>query len=77
MSEQRLLERAGGAPRLSFAVHPPAGAARGAVLLTHGYGEHSGRYVEVISGWTQSGLVVASYDLRGHGHSEGHRGHVD
>ena len=64
-------------PALSWALHEPAGEPRGAVLLTHGYGEHSGRYGEVVRAWTGRGLIVATYDLRGHGRSEGDRGHID
>ncbi len=73
------LERAASrGPRLAFQVSAPEGAApRGAVLLTHGYGEHSGRYGEVVAAFVERGLVVASYDLRGHGHSGGPRGHIE
>jgi alpha-beta hydrolase superfamily lysophospholipase len=46
------------------------------VLLTHGYAEHSGRYDHVIDRWSDRGILVGSYDLRGHGDSEGIRGHV-
>jgi alpha-beta hydrolase superfamily lysophospholipase len=46
------------------------------VLLVHGYGEHSGRYRHVIDALLEAGLHVAFYDHRGHGHSEGHRGHI-
>lgn len=63
-------------PRLFFRWSLPAQAACGVVLLTHGYGEHSGRYSDVIAGWTARGLGVAAYDLRGHGHSAGPRGHI-
>lgn len=63
-------------PRLFFRLSAPAQAARGVVLLTHGYGEHSERYLEVIEGWTLRGLAVVAYDLRGHGRSEGARGHI-
>ncbi|MEM1025084.1 MAG: lysophospholipase [Myxococcota bacterium] len=50
---------------------------QGEVLLVHGYGEHSGRYAEVAESWTRRGLSVTAFDLRGHGRSEGPRGHVD
>ncbi|MCU0655229.1 MAG: lysophospholipase [Polyangiaceae bacterium] len=66
-----------GEPTLRYEVHAPEGKASGAVFLTHGYAEHSGRYRHVIDALTQRGLVVASYDLRGHGHSEGPRGYIE
>jgi alpha-beta hydrolase superfamily lysophospholipase len=64
-------------PRLAVEIFAPAKATRAAVLLSHGYAEHAGRYHRVIDGWTKRGLLVATYDLRGHGRSEGRRGHVD
>ncbi len=72
----RLARRDPRDPVLAWRLHRPDGAPKGAVLLTHGYGEHSGRYDEVVAGWTARGLLVATWDLRGHGHSEGPRGHV-
>lgn len=48
------------------------------VVLVHGYGEHSGRYVPVAEVLTGAGFRVASLDLRGHGRSVGlRRGDVD
>ncbi len=45
------------------------------IYLVHGLGEHSSRY----SGWaeqfTEKGYNVSSFDLRGHGRSEGKRGY--
>jgi alpha-beta hydrolase superfamily lysophospholipase len=66
-----------GAPAISYSVHRPKGAPTGAVLLTHGYAEHAGRYDEVVDALVARSLIVARYDLRGHGHSEGPRGHVE
>jgi alpha-beta hydrolase superfamily lysophospholipase len=63
-------------PRLAVEIFAPANKTRAAVLLSHGYAEHAGRYERVIDAWTKSGLLVATYDLRGHGRSEGRRGHV-
>jgi len=53
----------------------PAGS-RGVILLTHGMGEHSGRYAHVIRRLNAAGLRVLSWDLRGHGRSEGRRGDI-
>jgi alpha-beta hydrolase superfamily lysophospholipase len=52
---------------------PLAGATR-AVLLVHGLGEHSGRYVALADWFRQRGHAVRSYDQRGHGQSPGQRG---
>jgi alpha-beta hydrolase superfamily lysophospholipase len=43
----------------------------------HGISEHSGRYAAVVDGLTAAGFVVCAFDLRGHGRSEGQRGHID
>jgi len=47
-----------------------------ALLMVHGLGEHGGRYAE-LAGWL-TGHHISSFavDVRGHGHSEGRRGHV-
>lgn len=48
--------------------------ARGAVLIVHGLGEHSGRYARLAQWCNQRGYAVRSYDQRGHGHTPGQRG---
>lgn len=57
--------------------HLPQGASRGAVLVVHGYGEHSGRYQHVIERLVQSNYAVYALDHRGHGKSEGVRAYCD
>ena len=54
----------------------PEGQSRAVVCLIHGLGEHSGRYVHVTDSLTQAGYILISFDLRGHGKSEGPRGHT-
>lgn len=49
---------------------------RGAVIVAHGLGEHSGRYEELAQDLTRAGLSTYALDHRGHGRSEGRRGHV-
>jgi acylglycerol lipase len=48
---------------------------RAVVALVHGLGEHSGRYTHVAAALTAAGYAVVAFDLRGHGRSEGQRGH--
>jgi alpha-beta hydrolase superfamily lysophospholipase len=53
----------------------PAGTRRrGAALIVHGLGEHSGRYDHVAAALNASGIAVRSYDHRGFGQSGGGRG---
>jgi alpha-beta hydrolase superfamily lysophospholipase len=54
----------------------PDSAPRAVVCLVHGLGEHSGRYQHVAQAFTQAGLAVLTFDLRGHGQSGGTRGHT-
>jgi alpha-beta hydrolase superfamily lysophospholipase len=46
------------------------------VILMHGLGEHCGRYLHVARFFLQLGFYVRTYDLRGHGQSDGVRGDV-
>jgi alpha-beta hydrolase superfamily lysophospholipase len=47
-----------------------------ALLLVHGYAEHSGRYEEMAAWFGARGAAVHAYDHRGHGRSGGPRCHV-
>lgn len=54
----------------------PNKPAKGMVFLFHDLGEHSGRYDSLGKIFTKTGYHLASFDLRGHGLSEGPRGHA-
>ncbi len=49
---------------------------RALLVISHGFGEHSGRYAMLATELAAVGVDVWAYDLRGHGDSEGRRGHV-
>jgi acylglycerol lipase len=49
---------------------------RARMVIAHGLGEHSGRYAHVIDRMTKMGISVWALDHRGHGKSEGDRGHI-
>jgi alpha-beta hydrolase superfamily lysophospholipase len=51
------------------------GEPRGGVTLLHDAGDHGGRYVDFANVLAQGGWAVALPDMRGHGRSEGERGH--
>lgn len=46
------------------------------VLFIHGLGEHSGRYAAWAELFNEAGYSFLSFDQRGHGRSEGIRGHA-
>ncbi len=48
----------------------------GSVVISHGFGEHNGRYTVLAEKLVAAGLAVTRYDMRGHGKSGGKRGHV-
>ncbi len=49
----------------------PVDGAKGAVVITHGIAEHSGRYEHVAQALNQAGYAAFAYDHRGHGKSIG------
>jgi lysophospholipase len=58
-------------------VSPEAPAPDHRLLLFHGYGEHIGRYDELMSACAARGLDCMGFDFRGHGQSSGRRGYID
>ena len=49
----------------------------GVLLVSHGLGEHSGRYGNVVDALLPDGWAVYGLDHRGHGRSGGRRAHLD
>ncbi|TGM00949.1 alpha/beta hydrolase [Leptospira barantonii] len=47
------------------------------MIFHHGFGEHSGRYTNLLRFFAKSDINFYSFDMRGHGNSEGKRGHAD
>lgn len=54
----------------------PPRKANGIVCLVHGVGEHIGRYQADGEALAESGYILAGFDQRGFGKSEGRRGHT-
>jgi acylglycerol lipase len=61
---------------LAYRAWPLSGATV-TFAVVHGLGEHSGRYERFAQGMARHGMATYAVDLRGHGESEGRRGHVD
>lgn len=60
-----------------FTRHWPVDQPKAVVGIVHGFGEHSGRYAHVAAFLNRHGYAVTTYDLPGHGQTQGKRGHVD
>lgn len=57
-------------------VYEPPAAAVGELLLGHGIGENSSRYIQAARAFAAAGWRTTTWDLRGHGRSGGPRGYV-
>jgi len=51
--------------------------AKAVVILVHGLGEHSGRYENLLKSFADKKISVFAIDHRGHGKSDGKKGHID
>jgi acylglycerol lipase len=70
-----LSHKAGGLVLLHVLEVAARGEPRGGITLVHDAGDHGGRYLDAARAWAKAGWAVALPDMRGHGRSEGERGH--
>jgi alpha-beta hydrolase superfamily lysophospholipase len=63
--------------RIFYQVWRPEKTPVAGLVLVHGFGEHSGRYQNLVPALVAMGVVVYGIDNKGHGKSYGKRGHVD
>ncbi|MEX2431517.1 MAG: alpha/beta fold hydrolase [Dehalococcoidia bacterium] len=63
---------------LQLLVHEwhPGMRPRGVVCVLHGHGEHGARHSALGEALARAGFAVLALDIRGHGRSEGGRGHT-
>ncbi len=54
----------------------PEMPAKAVLAIVHGFGEHSGRYKNIVDYFVPRGYAVYAFDLRGHGRSPGTRGGI-
>ena len=59
-----------------YAKHWGIDAPKALICLVHGLFEHCNRYDKYARSFNENGYAVLGYDRRGHGHSEGKRGHT-
>ncbi|MGD0549406.1 MAG: lysophospholipase [Candidatus Bathyarchaeia archaeon] len=63
--------------RIYYQSWMPPRKAKAVLVIAHGIGEHGGRYAQFANYFTKRNLAVWACDHRGHGKSDGKRGHVD
>ena len=63
--------------KLSGYLWKPEGKPKALINIVHGFGEYMERYNHWAMRFVEKGYVVHSIDNRGHGKSDGKRGHVD
>ena len=68
------LQRAGCAIHVEH--YRARGEARLTLVMVHGYSAHCGLYRHVGAAFASAGIAVTQFDGRGHGRSQGRRGHV-
>lgn len=56
--------------------HWPLEQPKAVVAFVHGMGEHGARYAPIAEVFAAAGMASLAYDRRGHGRSEGKRGHT-
>jgi alpha-beta hydrolase superfamily lysophospholipase len=61
--------------KMFFQHWAPAGQPDMVIALVHGLGEHSTRYQDWAARFCSESAAFTAFDLRGHGSSEGRRGH--
>jgi alpha-beta hydrolase superfamily lysophospholipase len=69
--------QAAGPIELFYQAWLPDDSPKAVLVICHGVGEHSGRYMNLVLPLTQRQIAVWSYDHQGCGSSPGQRGHID
>lgn len=62
--------------KLLFKEFKPASNAKAVIVIVHGLGDHSGWFSNLINHFVIKGYAVVTFDLRGHGRSDGIRGYI-
>ncbi len=62
---------------LFYQTWQPLAQVRANIVIVHGLGSHSNTFSTLVGHLVECGYAVYSYDLRGHGQSEGMRGYIN
>lgn len=66
-----------GGTKLICKTWQPTDPPKAVLFIVHGLGEHMGRYEEMAKVFIDKQLAVFAFDHRGHGQSEGKKGHAE
>ena len=66
-----------GAVSLFYQRWHPEKKPKAVLAIVHGFGEHSGRYMNVVEYFVPRKYAVYGFDQRGHGRSPGQRGYIN
>jgi len=66
-----------GSLELFYKAWLPDSPPRAVLVIIHGSGEHIDRYSNLVQALVPAGILITGFDQRGHGRSEGQRGHID
>lgn len=76
MKQNEFSNQAKDGTNLYFKEWIPNSNVKAVICLVHGLGDHSGWFKDLINYFNASGFAVLAFDLRGHGKSQGKRGHI-
>ncbi len=62
---------------LYYQTWQPEEPTRATLLIVHGLGEHSGRYMNVVNHLVDKGYAIYAFDQRGYGRSAGKKGFIN
>ena len=71
MNTERFTFAGCGCAKLSASIWTPDGQPKMVLQIAHGMTEHIGRYDKLAEALTAQGVVVAGFDMRGHGRNSG------
>lgn len=77
MQHQEGTFRGVGDLKLFYQTWRPTGIVQANLVIVHGLGSHSDTFSPVVTHLVERGFAIYSFDLRGHGRSEGKRGFIN
>jgi len=77
MTEEHYQIYSTGSIQIQCTCKTPDHTPKAVLFIVNGLGEHQGRYTEMADKFIENDIAVFTFDHRGHGKSDGKRGHAD